>query len=93
MASVCTIIGVKNSKTKDGNPAATYFYTEEYNDYDLKNGKCEGVKTGSQYTSNIFLQDVKVGDKVKFYHEVINSRSGSFTILSDMVKVENNNKK
>ena len=82
MAEIRTIVGIKNSKTKEGNPAVTYFFTEEYSDYDLKNGKCEGVKVGSEYTQNVFLSDLKIGDKVKMYKDVVNGKNGAFAVLT-----------
>lgn len=92
MASIRTIIGVKKATTKDGKPSTTFFYTEEYSDYDLQNGKCEGVKTGSEYTQQIF-DNIKVGDKVKMYHDVINGKNGQFAVLSEVIKVDNPAKK
>ena len=93
MAEIRTIIGIKNGTSKDGKPTKTYFYTEEYSDYDLKNGHCVGVKCGSEYSQNVFDTELKVGDKCKMYHEVINSKNGSFTILSDIVKIESSSQK
>lgn len=92
MAEIRTIIGVKKSTTKDGKPATTFFYTEEYSSYDLQNGKCEGVKTGSEYTQQIF-DNIKVGDKCKMYHDVINSKNGQFAVLSEIVKIDSQSKK
>ena len=95
MAEIRTIIGIKKATTKDGKPCKTYYFTEEYSDYDLKNGHCEGVKVGSEYSQNVFDTELKVGDKCKMYHEVINGKNGQFAVLSDIVKIESagNNKK
>lgn len=79
------IVGIQKINKKDGSGCAyKVFYTEPYSDYEIKNGDCVGLKTGSEYISMVDCSYLKVGDEVKFYKEEF----GSYLLVTE-IKVVN----
>lgn len=75
------VVGISRFESKNGKIGYNIFLLEPFRAEE----DSTGMKTSSEFTYEDF--GLKVGDKVKIYKDVINSKDGAFAVIADIEKV------
>lgn len=80
------VVGIFSFTGSNGKTGFNIYLVEPFSDFerDGKNNVVLGMKTSSEFTYEDY--ELKVGDRVKIYKDVIETAKGTFPIIVDIVK-------
>lgn len=72
------VVGISTFTAKDGRTGYNIYLLEPFR----TDEEAQGMKTATEFTYEDF--GLKVGDRVKIYKDVVNSRNGAFGVIADI---------